>query len=249
MAMVAGAALMVACGSTDAPTRDPYTILLPENHDPDTPTPLVMFFHGHGRSDKDPGNSNTIDLLLDLPDQAGVIVAIGNGSGPNWGNDQGQADYSALHEFVIGQYAVSDTVFLAASMGGLPSLLLITEGSIPVAGWYGMYPVTNLAAQYAASHTAEIEAAYGFSGSGGYAAATSGHDPNLLTGSTFASIPVRMSASPDDTLVDQDDNAIAFAALVNGSGGSASILTGSGAHGAVSQTDLADVLAFIASVT
>ena len=220
---------------------------LPADYDSRKPLPLVIFNHGHGQTATAPWDqSTTVRPLLQTIKDAGYIIASSSASGDAWGSTTSIEDQLDLYRYVRDHYAIGGVVMLSESMGGLPGLLAIAAGTIPVLGWAGIYPITNLASIYdlGGSFATEIDTVYGIPGSGTYAVQTAGHDPNLLDGRAFRGIPMRMWASSADTVVPKASNATAFAALVEPYAAEVEVVATTGDHGDGSNFDAADLLEF-----
>jgi hypothetical protein len=208
--------------------------------------PLVIYHHGSNETERSivnfvDGKSTIVPALQ----SAGYIVAASNAHGNNWGNQASLDDYANLYGFLEGQQISDKVLFLAQSMGGLSALLSIVEGRISnVKGFYGIYPCTNLANNYAqGALVGGINAAYSISGGNPYATATAGHDPNLIDAGDFPNIRYRASASYSDTLVPRADNWDLMATKLSGKL-EASTLDATGDHGNSSHFNSTDVLDF-----
>lgn len=209
---------------------------------PSTSGTLIIYHHGVGEDKtawtSDPLKSELRTALLD----EGYILAASNAHGENWGNANSIADYNALYADAIGRYIVTKVIFISQSMGGMSGLNCIQNGTIPVAGWVGIYPACNLAWCYANGFTAAINTAYGISGD--YAAKTAGYDPVLLDGTHFTT-RMRFYASASDTTVSKTNNSDAMATVVNGHAAENTVVVCSGNHGDPSHFQPSDVIAFI----
>jgi len=209
------------------------------------PTKVVIYFHGSGETENDAftgAGKGIVDKLL----SEGYIVASSLGTGNGWGNAASQASYKALYDYLIANYNVSNVYFIGQSMGGLASLNLIAGGTVPkVDGWYGIGPVTNLAAAYANGFSSLIEAAYGFSGGANYASATAGYDPNLLATSSFATVRYRYTSSFSDTTVTRASNTALMQAKTSIVSPESLIITATGPHGDPSGLIPYDVYDFV----
>ena len=193
---------------------------------------LVLYFHGSSETQDTPFTglgSNITNKLI----QEGYIVASSFAGGNAWGNQASQDDYYDLYAYINGLYNITRVVFIGQSMGGLASLNLLASNRISKCyAWYGVYPVTNLnEAYFNEGFIAPIEAAYGFTGSSNYAAATAGFDPQLTTTSLFAEKTYDMTASPDDTLIFKTTNSDLFKTKINSVAFRATVIQASGAHG------------------
>lgn len=180
------------------------------------PYPVIMYHHGVGETETalyaDALKATCVQALL----TAGYILCGSNAHGDNWGNAASLTDYLNLWTRVSAAYNTSSLCFWSQSMGGLSGLLSLRNATFTVKGWLGTYPVTNLSNMYGAgagTYFASIETAYGFSGNANYAAATTGHDPNLLSASGFLVPKDRMYSSAADTVVAKASNATLMKAI------------------------------------
>lgn len=208
------------------------------------PTPLVIWFHGSGETDAEAFSNANEKRVTDALTAAGYIVASSSGGGSLWGNRTAQDAYVNLYNYVAARWTISNVYFVGLSMGGTTSLNLLASHRIPCSGWYGIQPCTNLSNCYTHVNPSSVEAAYGFSGSANYAAATSGYDPNLVAGSAFDGIRFRMTASASDATVPDADHGALLRSTLAGHATEASVLTVTGAHGDPSDFNEADVLDF-----
>lgn len=216
---------------------------------PETPSGTLVIYHHGSSEDEGAWTDDALKAALRGALLAeGHILAASNAHGNNWGSAAALADYLALYTDAVTRYDVIKVVFLSQSMGGLSGLLCVADGTIPVAGWYGIYPVCSLADMWAdglGTYADAIKAAYGIAPDGSdYVAKTAGHDPLLLAGSLY-DIPMRFTASPDDTVVDKTANSDAMSALVADYTPEETVVACTGNHGNPSHFQPDDVIAFI----
>lgn len=201
------------------------------------PTKLVIYFHGAGDTQNEPFTEPESKYVIDELLSKGYIVAASNAHGNNWGNQASQDDYLALYNYINGLYNISEVIYIGHSMGGLSSLSMLANNTIPkTTAWYGIFPVTNLNEAYfvETGFVASIEAAYGFSGGANYAVATAGYDPQLRTTALYAGRRYTMTASPSDLVIFKTTNSDLFnSKLVTGQI-SSSVITATGNHGDIS---------------
>jgi hypothetical protein len=226
----------------------------PIGYDSSVTTPVVMYFHGVGENDRDVwGDSNKATLDLQ---SAGYIVASSNVHGDNWGNQTSIDDGFNLYEYLRTVAPIGPVLILSQSMGGPTGLQTLADTRIPgVCGWAGIYPVINLAYEYATYPTfaALIKTAFGIAADGSdYAAKTAGYDVALLADTAFRhrtnptgdGVPLRFYASAGDTVVPKAQNTDPFAARVAAHHAEADVVVCSGDHGDISHFQSADLLAF-----
>lgn len=164
---------------------------------------------------------------------AGWIVSSSFARGDAWGNDAAQQAYVDLATWVDTNVVDTAHVLLhGSSMGGLTMLLVYANDLlIKTRACVVVDAALNLAADYAiGSFQASMETAYGFSGSGGYAAATAGHDPLLLPSARFVGKRVQLSASYDDTLIIQEDHTDQFLSTFAGVPAAMDLVQTTGGH-------------------
>lgn len=236
-------------------TGDWVTAVFPTGDNPATARPLVVWFHGAGGNDQEP-NCDTAATFNLFPSFKRMTVDLGwrvaapnEATSQNWGNDAALAACrDAVAEAKV-RYNTTHVLLMGGSMGGLLSLLLLSNGTDPagVVGWAGLSPVCNLANLYSLWAASLIDAAYGITGTAPntYALKTAGHDPNLKAGTAFRSLRMRFYASAGDTLVPKTNNADALAALVDPYAPEADVVTVTGDHGdASTYPDPADLTDF-----
>lgn len=203
---------------------------------------LIMYVHGAGDTLfwLNSGQTGIREALL----AQGYILAASTTGGDDWGNQTGLNSYIALYADTLTRFpSASKVMIYGGSMGGICSLLLIGNNSIPVKAWYATFPATNLAEEYSLSFTAAINGAYNIPAGGTYAAQTAGHDPNLLSGSLYT-IPMRFIASPGDTVVPKAQNTDLEAAKVSATTPEHFVLVSTGNHGDASNFLPSDVVNF-----
>jgi len=210
------------------------------------PVKLVIYFHGAGTKQLDPFTDDS-KILIDALLSKGYIVAHSQAHGDNWGSQTAQDDYLDLYNYIASAYNLSDVIFVGHSMGGLASLNMIAKNTISaVTKWYGVFPVTNLSeAYYTEGFSSPIEAAYGFSGSANYAAATSGNDPNLYSGSAYVNRKYAMTASSGDVLIFKATNSDLINSKLTGSGIYSYIISATGNHGDKSHFIPKSIVSFV----
>jgi hypothetical protein len=210
---------------------------------------LIIYFHGAGETEtgllSDSLKATTVTAAIN----AGYIMATSAADGSeNWGNQASVDDYWDLYHYVASNYKINHVLFWGQSMGGLDSLLALSQNKIPgVCGWLGTYPVCSLADLYSLGEfTSAINTAYGITGSGSatYENLTYGNDPALKWGSAFRSVPMRFYSSYSDTVVPRAQNTDILAALVASSCRESTVVTTTGNHGDPSNFQTSDYLAF-----
>ncbi len=215
------------------------------------PIPLVVYCHGAGETEFSIFGRKPKEEVIATLTANGYFVMTSQANDNNWGNAASQATIKALYDALVGSgWDFSRVVFVGQSMGGLDGLSMLANSTDwPTAkGFYGLASVCSLSNMYgggAGTYEAQIEAAYSFADPTGYAAATAGHDPLLLTASLFNGKRLRFCASSADTVVDKAANSDAMSAHVAANATEFGIITHTGDHGSdVLFEHAADVLAF-----
>ncbi len=212
-----------------------------------TPVTFVLYFHGDGENQNSAYAApakNVVERLI----SDGCIVATTVAAGSGWGNAASMAIYKAVYDYVLANFNVVKVIFVGQSMGGLASLNLIAGGTVNVAGWYGISPVTNLADVYANGFSVPINTAYGITNPPTYATQTNGFDPNLKAASVFASVSIRMLASYTDGVISRSNNTDLMQTKCQGTSPSVTTLTFVGAHGSQASFLPDDISSFVAAV-
>lgn len=230
-------------------TPTPINVLTPANYDSRKPSPLVIYCHGWGGTElsmttafSTQANTVLASLLAN-----GYVVATSYQTGPSEAGT-GYLSIANLYKYVRDHYAVGPVIIMSESFGGVSGLLTIAKRTVPnIVGWLGWYPVTNLAALYAANPTLKtgIDAAYNIPAGGTYAVQTAGFDPATYAGSDFRGMRMRTYGSTGDTAVNVASNAQSFIAQVAPYAIEAVHVTTSGDHGDPSNFVPSEVLAFV----
>lgn len=223
---------------TDGVSGKAYRLLRPNGLADGTSAPLIIYCHGAG-GDK---TFLTLDLHLHLLSYlcaAGYRVVASDLESQGWGNAASLLELVQLRTAVATKVTSSKTMLWGESMGSLTALLSLADATnwSDVIGYYGVYPVCNLASMFgnnAGAFAVPIRAAYGIAADGSdYATKTSGHDPALLAASAFNGRRMQFSASSDDNTVDRTTNADQMATLVSGHALENTVLSKTnGGHGA-----------------
>jgi hypothetical protein len=215
---------------------------------PTVPTTLVIYFHGSGEDENAAFTQVNEKKVTDYLIQKGCMVVSSYAHGNAWGNQNAQDDYFAVYQYAIGNFNINKVIFYGQSMGGETSLNLLASGRIPVNGWYGSNPSTNLSWAYNNGFATEITAAYGISGGNPYATATAGYDPYLASVDSLAhSVRFRMTASYSDAVIQRAYNSDLLYAnkLPDSLIIQKDIITAAGPHGDASHFIPMDVWDFI----
>jgi hypothetical protein len=220
-----------------------FRLLTPVGLDPTTAAPLVIYHHGAGETSTSISGSDKEQIVRALI-LAGYRILSPEPS--EWGNQAGQDAVKSTYDVLITNYNTNKTVFLSQSMGGLNGLLMLADSAnwSQVEGWYGIYPVCNLADMYAGGYQSSIQTAYDIPGGGTYAAQTAGHDPVLLSASLFAGKRLRFTASYSDTVVDRANNSDEMSTLVSGVADEYEVVTHTGDHGSGDAFLPSDIVSF-----
>jgi hypothetical protein len=212
----------------------PCLILTPRNYREGHPINVVMYHHGSSELAASLVTEWRKSKLIRRLLVDGYMLCASDAHGNNWGNQAAVEDYNALYRYLDANYTVGKVVNLGQSMGGLTSLLTLTNGAWPkLVGWIGIYPVCSLRAIYDLGTLAPaIRTAYGIAADGSdYAAKTAGHDPALLLASAYDYHRLVSWASSGDTLVPKSTNTDALATLVSGHASMMAVYAVTGDHG------------------
>jgi pimeloyl-ACP methyl ester carboxylesterase len=200
---------------------------------------LVEYLHGYGGNAAVIGPDGGLGWLASGLAAEGYTVAASDAFGDAWGNAASVEAHAALAATVRRLVSADDVFLIAESMGGLAGAQLVDGGRIAgLRAYAAIYPVCDLASVYSEFATS-IDAAYGAQ----LQAALDELSPVALNGA----VPVRIWASPGDTLVAKHRNADVCAAETAAAGGEVALVETQGDHGDPSNTDLAALLAFFGS--
>lgn len=205
-------------------------ILVPDNY----VNKCVVYHHGAGEDYTSINAADKASIVTQLTGE-GYLMAASSAHGDNWGNQAAVDDYVALQSYLVTNYAPAKTALMSQSMGGLTGLLTASAGFAGLCGWFGIYPVCNLSAMFAnnaGTYAGAIRSAYSIAADGSdYSTKTSGHDPVLLTASTFNRLPMRFWHSSGDTVVGKTANSDQMQTLVSGSKQESTVIATTGDHG------------------
>jgi pimeloyl-ACP methyl ester carboxylesterase len=170
-----------------------------------TPRAVVIFFHGLDNHEgsliaDEPHKELTDDLV-----NAGFAVISSNAGGNAYGNPASQRNYRELAKQAVEHYRVQNVFLLAESMGAIAAANLLASGDPPnVLGLAAISPVLNLA-NPPSEHRDAIASSFP-------ADSIEAVDPIGLPPEEFQGKNVRIYATPEDSLVLTDVNALAFQA-------------------------------------
>lgn len=195
---------------------------------------IVIYVHGATETAENAyhraGNTTLLSALL----RGGFAVVTDHAHGDNWGNPASDSDYAALVP-VLRRRGLTDVYVVAASMGGLNALQLLSH--VRVKAWAGIFPVCDLSSVYARGRfTAAIRAAYADHASAALRS-LSPVRPDWQRG-----LAMRFWASPADTYVPKAANTDVCADAARAHGAHVTVTTTTGEHGDLSNFDAAGVL-------
>jgi hypothetical protein len=225
--------------------------ILPPSYNSQVPAPWIVYNHGFGQTIASITANAPQNLFVQSLAGAGfVVVASEYRNLACWGNEQCAEDVANVQSLWHSQLNLWPRPFvIGESMGGIVTWNAISHGTLNPLAVVGIYPVCNLAAIYENSVLAPtIQTAYGFTSRLGYAAATRGFDPILISPSTFTGFPIVMWSSYSDQVVVRSQNEDPFADAITGAGGSVRIHTSTGNHGDPSNFDAPAVVALFSSI-
>jgi pimeloyl-ACP methyl ester carboxylesterase len=209
---------------------------------------VVVYHHGADERVEQVGLERGADTLVGGLARAGWAVAATDAGGDNWGDDASLAANTALWEEVARRLDDPElVVLLGHSMGGLSSLRCVLEACVPdIDGWIGIYPVvdqrTMVDASVAGELVPEILERFG------------GRPPSskvpLEQAEALAALdlPMIVWASPDDTVVPMDTNAVELERRITDAGGSIERREAEGEHLDPSHIDVPALVAFLESL-
>jgi acetyl esterase/lipase len=192
---------------------------LPPTYDARVPAPVMIYFHGAGGSEHQFSDAASQKQVMLAALAAGYIVvsASDNIYASGFGADAAIECYPLAYQWARDNFNIGPVVFHVNSMGGIESLITLSQRRIPgVVAWCGTSPTSNLRTAYDnAAFTASIAGAYGIAGDGSdYAAKTTGHDPMLLDGDAFRGLPMMFLHATDDAVIPKATNTDMFKARI-----------------------------------
>lgn len=198
-------------------------VTTPIGYDATLPTPAVVMFHGASSDDGHWGTNTNGKAVADAFLAAGfIVIAAGHLTNKfTYGAQVSLDGYVQAYNLARANYNIGAVVYYGNSMGGIESLLSLSQGQIPgVAAWIGSVPTASLHACWSPlsgflDRTSEIRAAYGIATDGSdYEEKTAGHDPLLLEPETYRGIPMLAVVATDDASVDYTRNWVPFSEKV-----------------------------------
>jgi hypothetical protein len=187
-----------------------WRIAFPTAYDSRIPSPVAICWHGNGSDARHFATNLNGRTVANALLAAGYIVisASYDANLSTWGAQPEIDANVAAYKYLKARYAIGPIVFYANSMGGIGSVLAITQGVLPrPRAWVGTSPAFSLLNNYSGSggagggnFTAVITTAYGISG-GNYSTVTAGHDPALINPENFRGVPMMIIAATDDVSV------------------------------------------------
>lgn len=215
------------------PSGVAISVHLPAGYDPRITHRLAVYCHGAGGTNTDFWDFDNENSVLSALLDAGYVVMAANYGANAWGNQSSVTQNKAAIQYVTERYNVFEKpFFVIQSMGGMVGLNTVLVGGVTPAAIAGIYPASNLRWQYDHGFKAAIEAAYGFSGSAAFDAATSGYDAlNDNPPERFYGMKMKFWHSPADTIVSKAQNTDLLKAKVEQGGGFLSVVSTSGEHG------------------
>lgn len=135
---------------------------LPALYDSRRQAPLVIINHGVGDTQTTPYTNTDQRSVMDALSTAGFAIASGANHGINWGSQNAVDDVLAIYRWMRDHFNIGPLVLCGISMGAMASLNAVARRVLPVAGFVGIYPATNLAEAYVnpAGFDVQINQAY-----------------------------------------------------------------------------------------
>lgn len=170
-----------------------------------TPRAVVVFFHGLDNQESSLIADEPHKELTDKLVNAGFAVVASKAGGNAYGNPASQRNYRELAKQAVEHYRVENVFLLAESMGAIAAANLLASGDPPkVLGLAAISPVLNLA-DPPSEHREAIASSFP-------AESIEEVDPISLPAREFQGKKMRIYATPEDSLVLTDVNALAFQA-------------------------------------
>lgn len=188
------------------------------------PTDIVHILHGYTGTYTSFNTSPQAFSMVARLCQAGYLVYVPDGAQNSWGNAAGLTGHLQGYQYMTANYAVRNVYGIGQSMGGQVSLLSVANGNIPFKGLYLQVPVCNLLDIYTygtAGIISSINTAYNIPGGGSYAVQTAGHDPLLISASSYINHckNFRFIYDPgNDLTVNQFNSSVPMSSLLIGHG-------------------------------
>lgn len=214
----------------------PARLALPTGQDPKG---VVIWFHGQG-GDVDAHADNPFLTTLH---RDGYAIASSSFHLKSWGNPASTDDTRALVAWAEKVADVPVVLWVAGSMGGSVSLNAMLHGVEPPPCWYGVHPAISLDdMDTVPGAPRNIRKAYGGS-------PPSDRDPIQNVASLPSDVRYRVVASPEDPLVDYNENVTPLVAGLELRGAEVSSLPVTGGHEDPSHWNAKDLLDFAESCT
>lgn len=188
-----------------------------------TPRGVVIFFHGLDNQEYSLIADEPHKKLTDKLVNAGFAVIASKAGGNAYGNPASQRNYRELARQAVEHYRVENVFLLAESMGAIAAANLLASGDPPkVLGLAAISPVLNLA-NPPSEHQEAVELSFPDQ-------SVESVNPINLPAQEFQGKRMRIYASPEDSLVTSDVNALAFQARF-GDVADISVVSCTGPHG------------------
>lgn len=187
---------------------------------PKSGNPTVLCFHGNGSDENvmsDNANQASVNNAL-LSAGYSVITATYIANRSTWGASVSIESYLAALKWFLNRYVIGDVYLYGNSMGGLESLIALSDYRFMAKAWAGTHSATNLRNNYEnALFNSLIKTAYGVDESGtNYAEKTNGHDPMLIGSGMYKGTPMWVLYATDDAAVIQQYNTVLFVEKIKG---------------------------------
>jgi pimeloyl-ACP methyl ester carboxylesterase len=232
---------------TEPASSQACTILVPDSYDEEVPTDLVLYCHGQNGPEHAPDSETGPKTVADELTGAGYFIAGSQARGNSWGSQNSVEDNVLFVKYLRETYNIRNIIVWGISMGGTVALNFARANRVNgIVGLYLIDGATNLASIYDGIYPANIDSAYGITGSAPntYANKTAGHDPNLTDPWAWRHMPMLIIGSSGDTTVPYATNAEAFAAKMAGSSRNIQFVTVAGTHVNSNTFRPAEALAF-----
>jgi pimeloyl-ACP methyl ester carboxylesterase len=193
---------------------------------------LAVFVHGSGQTRYSILRTERDFIVARELVEHGYLVLAADAGGRAWGDAASVAEYERLIATTVRDRRVRDVVLMAESMGGLATMQLAAR--VPdvraVVAWY---PVCDL-------RTMEHKPSY----AAAIAKAWARGDRRVVSPVAVPAVPMRIWASPDDTVVSAARNAAVCATEARRAGAPVTYVHTTGEHGSLSNFHPSEVLTF-----
>lgn len=173
---------------------------------------VVFHLHGHGATPASIINDSTLKACYEALTKAGYTLVIPAMGGNLWGNTAALGQVLDLWEDLTDTYGLDPAgcYLWGNSMGGGAACTLISDGVLPVKAAYLSQPAVDYDTISANPSFSSINTAYPSE------ALRDASNPLMRSASSYAGVPLYITASASDTAISKTGNADALVTLVSG---------------------------------